>query len=113
VRRGSEEMVSGRAPVTASAGSGSLGSLQGSPRKSMTQLLGRRKAIMVVPRYKQGSLTVEAVIPKASNGAQQLKGVGRGKEIRTRGCQDMQLQRGCTGGHCRVCHGLGAPRWRL
>ena len=39
-------------------------------------------------RIKQGSLAMEAVIPKASKGAQQLKGVGRGKEIRTRGCQD-------------------------
>ena len=87
-RCGSKEIMSD-ASIVASAGLRILRVLQKSPRQLLMWLSSRRMPITnsrVVQRCKPGSSAVEAVIRKASKGAQQLKKIGGGKEVHTKGC---------------------------
>ena len=89
-RHGSEKTVSSGASGAASASLGMLRFLQKSP-KQVVQLPSRKEPTnsKVVPRNKQRSSPVEVVIPQISKGAQKLKKVGGGKDVRTKGCLGM------------------------
>ena len=113
VRHGSKKEVTGKAPDVVRVSFGSLRSLQENLRNMLMRLSNRKGTIIEVQKDKQRTSAEEAIIPKASKGAQQLKVTGKGNGC-TKGCRNTQMQWSCAGGgHCRVCQGLKAPRWRL
>ena len=110
VRCGSKEEVSSKAPGTVRVSFGSLWSLQENPKNMLMRLLDRKGFIIRMQKDKQRTSAKEAVIPKASKRAQQLKVTGKGNG-RIRGCWNMQMQRSCVGGgHCLVCQGFGSTK---
>ena len=100
VRCGFEEEVSGKAPSTARVSIGLLQSLQRNLKDMLMQLPDKKGATIEVQKDKQRTSVEEAVIPKASKGAQQLKVIRKGNG-HTRSCRNTQIQWSCVGGgHC-------------
>ena len=91
VRHGSEEEVSSKAPSIVRVSFGLLQSLQENLRNMLMQLPNGKGAIIGVQKDKQRTSTEEAVIPKASKGAQQLKITDKGSG-HIRGCRNTQMQ---------------------